>query len=100
MTKIANLSAQEFFQRTPRKKGPAVVAAVDCVYFVSAPVDATLASTIAHDLRDWFPAMSKCIYATLDMDADGRCYPAFVNARLRDLFVAIVEHRLSKAMAQ
>jgi hypothetical protein len=90
--KTATLSAQQVYQRPPRVKGPVIVLEADCL-FVAAPVRASVALAIAHDVAGWFPAMHRCLIATVAKEAKGLVYPAFTNATLARLFQEMADQR-------
>jgi len=71
------------------------VAASEC-RFASQPCDARVARTIAHDLRDGAPVLTRGIVATVPPDATGEVTPRFTTRRAAAMFDEIVDVRTGR----
>jgi len=79
----------------PQSRTLVPVAASDC-RFASQPCDARVARSIAHDLRDGAPVLTRGIVATVPPDAAGEVTPRFTTLRAAAMFDEIVDVRTGR----
>jgi hypothetical protein len=85
-------------QKYSNARKSVTVSASEC-RFAALPCDARTARSIAHDLRDGVPVVTRCIAATVPPTAAGEVTPRFTSLRLAAMFDEMVDSRTGRRIA-